>query len=130
MKETPIKRLTLQCDVNKHVEKRIAKVVYDAIHNWHTLDSEDIHQLIRKAILECAPMRGSGGFARELICVEECAKLGYHVGLLGLTSFKVSFPDFLRRRWRAVAREAMRMGIAVAKSKHDTVPSTKRAEVA
>ena len=94
----------------KKVDKRVARTLFDALTGWRTGFPQSFDEVIHKALAATRTIRMAALSCREVIAVEHVAKLGLYAGINGVPGFRLTFPDWLNRRWRAVARRAYRTG--------------------
>lgn len=109
--------LRKQRNRNNLVNKRCARRVYDSLKQWRTGFPQAFDQVIDTVRREAGEVRGSSACLRQMIALESTAKLGLFAGVNGKDSWKISFPDWLDRRWKCVCRKALQVGIAYGKSK-------------
>jgi hypothetical protein len=94
------------------VDKKAARAAYDSLKSWQTRFPQAFHEVIDNVRSSTAAIRGAATCVRSMIAVEHTANLGLYAGVNGKASFKVAYPDWLPRRWVAVAKKGYNVGYA------------------
>lgn len=106
------------------VDKMCARVCFDEYTGWRTDFPQVFDNVIDKARRACGMIRGASVCVRNFIAIESAAKLGLYAGINQKSDFKVTWPDWMSKRWRAVGKRAYRAGYEYGTVKADVYVAT------
>lgn len=92
------------------VDKKVARVVYDLLNNKFTDEPQVVDNVIHNLRRKAGEIRGAATTLNRFVALEAALKLGFYAGINGKTSFQVTLPDWLPRRWKPVLRRSIACG--------------------
>jgi len=111
-----MKAVTKTKPVKIPVDKRIARCVYDTLHNPLTRNSHQIHEVIANLYMVLRLEELKVHHFKWSACIESAIKIGHFAHLNGRPNINLIFPDGMNRRWKLVTLCALATGIQIARN--------------